>query len=259
MRDILHPSHRAILERFVGVEAPNPVLLAFDYDGVLAPLVRDPAGLPMRRSTRQLLVRLARHYPVAAVSGRSWTHTRHLTDGMARYVVGNHGFELLHARRVPAAVLRQVRGWRRQLEAELAGVPGLYFEDKRSTLAVHYGLARAWRRGEQAVYAAANRLTGSRLVPGKRVLNVLPRQFPNKGDAIRALLAKLKLGAALYLGDDVTDEDAFAVGEPLVLGVRVGPGRSLAPWRLESQARVDELLARLLSLRQPAPGRGRSR
>jgi trehalose 6-phosphate phosphatase len=259
MRDILHPSHRHVLERFVGVEAPNPVLLAFDYDGVLAPLARDPAGQRMRRSTRALLARLARRYPVAAVSGRSWTHTRQLTEGVAPHVVGNHGFELLHARRVPAAVLRQVRGWRRQLEEALAGVPGIYFEDKRSTLAVHYGLARAWRRPEQAAYAAANRLTGTRLVAGKKVLNVLPRQFPNKGDALRALLLKLKLGAALYLGDDVTDEDAFAVGEPLVLGVRVGPGRSLAPWRLESQERVDDLLERLLGLRPPGRARGRGR
>jgi trehalose 6-phosphate phosphatase len=148
-----------------------------------------------------------------------------------------------------------VRGWRRQLETALAGVPGIYFEDKRSTLAVHYGLARAWRRGERAAYGAANQLTGTRLVAGKKVLNILPRQFPSKGDALRALLARLALEAALYLGDDVTDEDAFAVGEPLVLGVRVGPGRSLAPRRLESQLRVDELLARLLSLRQPGWGR----
>jgi trehalose 6-phosphate phosphatase len=254
MRDILHPSHRGILERFVGAEAPQPVLLAFDYDGVLAPVVRDPAGQRMRRTTRDLLARLARRYPVAAVSGRSWTHTRQLTEGVAPYVVGNHGFELLHARRVPAAVLRQVRGWRRQLEGQLAGVPGLYFEDKRSTLAIHYGLERAWRRSERAAYAAANQLAGTRLVAGKKVLNILPRQFPNKGDALRSLLARLKLGAALYLGDDVTDEDAFAVGAPLVLGVHVGPGRSLAPWRLESQARVDELLARLLALRSPAAG-----
>jgi trehalose 6-phosphate phosphatase len=155
------------------------------------------------------------------------------------------------------AVLRQVRGWRRQLEAALAGVPGIHFEDKQSTLAIHYGLARAWRGAEQAVYAAANRLSGTRLVPGKRVLNVLPRRFPDKGDALRALLARLGLGAALYLGDDVTDEDAFAVGEPLVLGVHVGPGRSLAPWRLASQEHVDELMARLLRLRRPAPGSGR--
>jgi trehalose 6-phosphate phosphatase len=232
MRDILHPSHRGILERFTGAGAPNPVLLAFDYDGVLAPLVRDPEGAPMRASTRRLLVRLARVYPVAAVSGRSWTHTRRLTEGVAPYVVGNHGFELLHARPVPAEVLRRVRGWRRQLEAALEGLPGIHFEDKRSTLAVHYGLARTWRRSERAAFAAANQLAGTRLVPGKRVLNILPRQFPNKGDAIRALLARLKLGAALYLGDDVTDEDAFAVGPPLVLGVHVGPGRSLAPWSL---------------------------
>lgn len=257
MRDILHPSHRAVLERFAGVETPNPVLLAFDYDGVLAPVVRDPGGAGMRRTTRDLLVRLARRYPVAAVSGRSWTHTRRLTEGVAPYVVGNHGFELLHARPVPAAVLRQVRGWRRQLETALAGVAGVYFEDKRSTLAVHYGLARAWRRSEQAAYAAANQLTGTRLVAGKKVLNVLPRQFPNKGDALRTLLARLKLGAALYLGDDVTDEDAFAVGMPLVLGVHVGPGRSLAPWRLESQDQIDELLALLLDLRRPSRRRRR--
>ncbi len=255
MRDILHPSHRGVLERFVGAAAPTPVLLAFDYDGVLAPVVRDPAGHRMRRATQRLLVRLAGRYPVAAVSGRSWTHTRQLTEGAAPYVVGNHGFELLHAKRVPAAVLAQVRGWRRQLEAALAGVPGVYFEDKRSTLAVHYGLARTWRGAERAVYAAANQLTGTRLVPGKRVLNVLPRQFPNKGDALRALLQRLRLGAALYLGDDVTDEDAFAVGAPLVLGVHVGPGRSLAPWRLGSQAEVDELMARLLALRPPVRGR----
>jgi trehalose 6-phosphate phosphatase len=257
MRDILHPSHRGILERFVGAGTPRPVLLAFDYDGVLAPVVRDPAGHRMRRATRDLLARLARLYPVAAVSGRSWTHTRQLTEGVAPHVVGNHGFELLHARRVPAEVVRQVRGWRRQLEGALAGVPGIFFEDKRSTLAIHYGLARSWRGAEQAVYAAANQLSGTRLVAGKKVLNILPRRFPDKGDALRALLSRLGLGAALYLGDDVTDEDAFAVGEPLVLGVHVGPGRSLAPWRLESQARVDELLARLVRLRQPARGRRR--
>ncbi len=254
MRDLLHPSHRGTLERFVGAGSPRPVLLAFDYDGVLAPVVRDPDGHRMRRSTRALLVRLSRLYNVAAISGRSWSHTRELTEGVVPSVVGNHGFEFLHARPVPAAVLRQVRGWRRQLEVALAGVPGLHFEDKRSTLAIHYGLARTWRRSEQAVYAAANRLTGTRLVAGKKVLNVLPRTFPNKGDALRGLLKRLELEAALYLGDDVTDEDAFAVGEPLVLGVHVGPGRSLAPWRLEGQAQVDELLRLLVALRRSGGG-----
>ncbi|MCM2334971.1 MAG: trehalose-phosphatase [Anaeromyxobacteraceae bacterium] len=267
MQDLLHARHRHALARFAGIDGEAPVLLAFDYDGVLAPLVKKPGGARMRRSTRALLVRLARLYPVAVVSGRAWKDTRRLSEGVVAHVVGNHGFELLHPLPVPAETLRAVRAWRRQLEADLDGVPGIHFEDKRSTLAIHYGLSRAWKRAEVAVYAAANRLEGTRLIPGKKVLNVLPRDFPNKGDAIRSLLARFGLTAALYLGDDVTDEDAFRLGSPLVLGVHVGAGPSLAPWRLATQREVDELLARLVALREPrgraprraaarAPGRG---
>ncbi len=255
MRDLLHPRHRATLARFAGLHGEAPVLLAFDYDGVLAPLVKAPGGSPMRRRTRALLVRLCRLYPVAVVSGRAWKDTRRLSEGVVPHVVGNHGFELLHPLPVPRATLRVVRAWRRRLEADLAGVPGLHFEDKRSTLAIHYGLSSAWRRAERTVYEAANRLEGSRLVPGKKVLNVLPHDFPNKGDAIRSLLARLGLTAALYVGDDVTDEDAFRLGSPLVLGVHVGAGPSLAPWRVETQAGMDELLGRLVGLREP---RGRA-
>jgi len=255
MRDLLLPRHREVLARFAGHPGEAPVLLAFDYDGVLAPLLKQPGGARMRPRTRRLLERLARLYPLAAVSGRAWKDTRRLTEGVVPHVVGNHGFELLRPLPVPAAVLRAVRGWRRELGEALAGVPDLHFEEKRSTLSIHYGLGPGARRAERAVFAAANRLAGSRLVPGKRVLNVLPHDFPNKGDAIRALLARLGLSAALYLGDDVTDEDAFRLGAPLVLGVHVGPGPSLAPWRLRSQGDVDELLERLVRLRE---GRGRA-
>jgi trehalose 6-phosphate phosphatase len=257
MRDLLQPRHRATLTRFAGRDGEAPVLLAFDYDGVLAPLVTRPGGSRMRRATRALLVRLGRLYPVAVVSGRAWKDTRRLSEGVVAHVVGNHGFELLRPLPVPAATLRDVRAWRRQLEAELQGVPGVHFEDKRSTLAIHYGLSTGWRRSERAVYAAANRLQGTRLIPGKKVLNVLPHDFPNKGDAIRSLLARLGLTAALYLGDDVTDEDAFRLGSPLVLGVHVGAGPSLAPWRLASQGDVDALLARLVELREPKATRRR--
>ncbi len=258
MRDLLHPRHLGALRRFAGTDGEAPVLLAFDYDGVLAPLVKKPGGARMRRRTRALLVRLARLYPLAVVSGRAWKDTRRLSEGVVPHVVGNHGFELLHPVPVPAPVLAAVRGWRRQLEAELAGVPGVHFEDKRSTLAIHYGLSAAWRRAERAVYAAANRLEGTRLIPGKKVLNVLPHDFPNKGDAIRSLLARLGLTAALYLGDDVTDEDAFRLGAPMVMGVHVGAGPSLAPWKLRGQERTDDLLEALVGLRERVGGRGRS-
>ncbi len=225
------------------------VLLAFDYDGVLAPLVTDPAGAQMRPTTKVLLRRLAHRYPVAVVSGRAWEDCARFVDGLVPTIVGNHGFELGRAVPVPASVARKVRGWRRRLERALASVEGIHFEDKRSTLAVHYGLSRAWRRAERTVYEAANQLEGTRLIAGKKVLNVLPRDFPSKGDAVRLLVARCGCKGALYVGDDVTDEDAFKVGEPLVFGVHVGKGPSLAPWRLASQKDVDRLMKLLIAMR----------
>lgn len=259
MKDVLNPGHRAALERFVGNPRPAQVLLAFDYDGVLAPLVKDPGGARMRPSTRRLLAALGRHYQTAVVSGRAWKDTARFVEGTVRHVVGNHGFELDRPVPVPRTVVAQVRRWHEQLKHELAGVPGVFFEDKRSTLAIHYGLSRTWRKSGRAVYEAANRLEGTRLVAGKRVLNVLPHDFPSKGDAIRALLAKLRLGAALYAGDDVTDEDAFAVGAPLVFGIHVGPGPSLAEWRLRSQDQIEALLELLIDLRERPPSPVRAR
>jgi trehalose 6-phosphate phosphatase len=253
MKDLLHPRHRPALLRFVGES--QRILLAFDYDGVLAPLVRDPSGAVMRPETRNLLARLGTRYPVAVVSGRAWRDTHRFVGDIVHTVVGNHGFELGRPLPVPASVVRKVRGWRRDLARSLSGVPGVYFEDKRSTLAVHYGLTRAWRRSEAAVYEAANRLAGTRLVGGKKVLNILPHDFPDKGDAVRALVARLGCNAALYAGDDVTDEDVFELGPPLVFGVHVGDGPSLARWRVPTQERVDELLEVLVAAR---PARRRS-
>jgi trehalose 6-phosphate phosphatase len=255
MKDLLHPRHRRTLARFVGTrEAPRRVLLAFDYDGVLAPLVREPSGAHMRPETRALLRRVARLYPVAVVSGRSWKDASRFVGAIDVTVVGNHGFELGRPVPVPAAVLRTVRGWRGRLEEALDGIEGIHFEDKRSTLAIHYGLGRNLRRAERAVYEAANQLEGTRLIPGKKVLNVLPHDFPSKGDAVRTLVARLGCDGAVVLGDDVTDEDAFAVGAPLVFGVHVGRGASLAPWRLAEQADVDRLLELLVQLRRRGPG-----
>jgi trehalose 6-phosphate phosphatase len=251
MKDILSPRHRPVLEQL----ARSPCLLAFDYDGVLAPLAREPSAAAMRPETRRLLARAARAYPCAVVSGRAWRDTHRFVGDLVPTVVGNHGIELGAEVPVPDEVLERVRGWRADLGARLAGVHGVFLEEKRCTLSVHYGLARHWRKAGEAVHAAAEQLHGARLVQGKKVLNVLPSHFPTKGDAVRALLARDGLETALYAGDDVTDEDVFGIGPPAVLGIHVGPGRSVAPWRLRSQADTDRLLALLASLRGAAASR----
>jgi trehalose 6-phosphate phosphatase len=252
MKDLLHPRHRGALSRYLGTTAaPRRILAAFDYDGVLAPLVKDPSGARMRPATRALLRQLTRLYPVAVVSGRSWRDCARFLGRLDATLVGNHGFELGRPARVPPAVVRLVREWRLRLERDLRDVPGIHFEDKRSTLALHYGVGGAdVAAAERAVYEAANQLEGTRLIPGKRVLNVLPHDFPTKGDAVRALVARLGCDGAVVLGDDVTDEDAFAVGLPLVFGIHVGKGPSLAPWRLAEQEDVDELIRVLIAARE---------
>lgn len=250
MKDILSLRHRPVLEAL----ARSPSLLAFDYDGVLAPLVLDPHGSAMRPSARRLLAQAARLYPCAVVSGRAYSATARFVQGLPLTVVGNHGVELGEEVPVLPEVLERVRGWQTQLAARLAAVPGVYFEEKRCTLAIHYGLSRTWRRAGEAVRAAAEGLHGARLVQGKKVLNVLPSHFPTKGDAVRALLARGNLETALYCGDDVTDEDVFALGPPAVLGVHVGKGRSLAPYRLAVQRDVERLLGILVGLRRSRGG-----
>jgi trehalose 6-phosphate phosphatase len=146
-------------------------------------------------------------------------------------------------------VLALVAEWEVEVAARLAGIPGWHVEHKRSTLSIHYGMGNDWRTVERAVRAAGRALKGARLLPGKKVLNVIPSSFPTKGDAVRRLLARYRMDVALFLGDDMTDEDVFRIGAPVVVGVRVGPGRTVAPWRIRSQENVDQVLERLRVLR----------
>lgn len=238
--------------------AAGRLLVGFDYDGVLAPLVTAPDGRTMRPATARLLREVARRYPVAVVSGRAFRDLARLVPGPGLVRVGNHGFELERAVPVPRPVLAQVAEWEAEVGRRLAGLPGWHVEHKRSTLSIHYGMGREWRRVERKVRAAGRALRGARLLPGKKVLNVIPASFPTKGDAVRRLLARRRLDVALFLGDDQTDEDVFRIGEPLVIGVRVGPGPTEARWRIRSQEDVDQVLERLRELRPLKRALGRA-
>ena len=90
MPNILTPRHLHALARF----AASNVLVAFDYDGTLAPIVADPARARMRASTARLLRSVAERYPCAAISGRMRADLVHLVETIPfRHVAGNHGIE----------------------------------------------------------------------------------------------------------------------------------------------------------------------
>jgi trehalose 6-phosphate phosphatase len=215
-------------------------LLVFDFDGTLAPVVRRPETAHMRPRTSKLLREVAQHHAVAVLSGRQRQDVARRLDAAAvQWVVGNHGAEW---ERVPPRLRLRVERWRDALEPALFA--GVRLEDKGLSLSLHYRGIKNPKDTERRLKALVGPLRGVALKPGKRVLDLTPAGSPNKGDALRRLRRLSLCGAALYVGDDDTDEDAFGVRG--ALGIRVGASRrSRASWFLRGQGEIDLLLERL--------------
>lgn len=245
MRALLTRTGRAVLERFTRTR----VLLGFDFDGTLAPIVSRPSAATMRASTRGLLAEVATHYPCIVISGRARADVETRLAGLRlRQVIGNHGAE---PSRGSSSLAGLVAGWRPWLESQLRGHRGVAIEDKGYSLAVHYRHARNPRLARAAIVAAAAELAEVRLVGGKQVINLVPSQAPDKGMALERARAQLRCEAAIYVGDDDTDEDVFCLGQPQrLLTVRIGfSRRSRAAYYLASQPAIDHLLGVLLTTR----------
>lgn len=248
MKNILSRANREVLRQF----AWSRVLLAFDFDGTLAPIVARPERAAMRRTTRRLLAQLAQCYPCIVISGRAQRDVSERLRGVGvREVIGNHGVEPWHS---TAKLSAEVERWRPLLQTRLAGLRGVKIEDKGFTVAVHYRQSREKKAARGAILDAARALGEVRLIGGKQVVNILPDGVPHKGGALERERARLGCDTAIYVGDDDTDEDVFALDRPgQLLGVRVGRSPdSAAPYFVASQRDLDELLRVLLGLRQDA-------
>lgn len=231
-------------------------MLAFDIDGTLAPIVADPWRARISDELRACLRSLATRTPVAIVTGRAVKDARPLLGFSPHYVVGNHGAEGIPGfdgqssafQRVCAAWLAELsapgdaQGWRT--------MPGIMLEDKQYSLSFHYRHARRPALAKRLLEERVARLVPlPDIVPGKRVLNLLPPDAPHKGEALLSLLDHSGCGRALYVGDDVTDEDVFRMRMPEVLSIRVGRKRkSAANMYLKSQADVARLVRRLVAM-----------
>lgn len=245
MTDILAPANLGVLERF----ALSNVLVAFDYDGTLAPIVQLPDQARMRSVTHRLLRMVARRYPCIVISGRRREDLAvRLGDVPVLHLAGNHGLQPW-AEQAHYTVL--VRGWVRQLDSSLEQAEGVVIEDKMYSVSVHYRGAADKRRAARAIEKAARGLPGARTIGGKQVLNIVPHDAPGKGEALERARRMLLCDTALYVGDDDTDEDVFARGNPdRLLSVRVGPAsQSRARYLLRRQRDIDRLLRQLLLLR----------
>jgi trehalose 6-phosphate phosphatase len=246
VKPILARAERARLRRL----ASRRLLVALDYDGTLAPIVRRPERAALRLGTRGLLRRLAALYPCVVISGRSRRDLLRRLRGLGLAgLIGNHGGEPSPRRR---ALRARVRRWRATLEARLGALAGVTIEDKGLSLSIHYRGARRPQLARTAIRAAGANLVEARLVGGKQVVNVVPAEAPHKGAALEAERRRLGCDSWLYVGDDETDEDAFALAREARIGVRVGRKQgSRARYYLRGQAQVDALLELLVAARTP--------
>jgi trehalose 6-phosphate phosphatase len=238
--------------------ATSNVLVAFDFDGTLAPIVSRPSRARMRARTRRLLDAVARRYPCVVISGRALNDIEERVDGIPLWhVAGNHGMEPWEQ---TEAIAREVQQWIWQLTKRFSQYRGIVIENKTYSVTIHYRRAHAPQRARAAITAAVRDLPGVFALQGIQAVNLLPRGAPHKGEALERLTRLLGCDAAIYVGDDGTDEPAFGAKHPeRLLSIRIGNGqRTRARYHLENQREIDTLLD-ILSRIRPAPENAQSR
>lgn len=224
------------------------LLVASDYDGVLAPIVANPAeAYPLPEAVAELraLARLPRT-AVALVSGRARRDLAALSGLPPEvHLVGGHGaeFDDGFAERLDPAASALLDRLLADLEPLVARYPGVRLEVKPASIAVH---TRTAGRADAAAAADAVRTgpgsrPGVRVIEGKEVveLSVLDT---TKGTALDVLRHRLGADAVLFLGDDVTDEAGFAHLTDADVGVKVGDGPTAAAYRVPDPPAAAALL-----------------
>src|SRR6266480_816612 len=268
----------ALAQRFVGKQ----MAVFLDYDGTLTPIRDRPEDAVISDSMRETVRRLVERVPVAVVSGRDRKVVQELMGLDNLIVAGDHGFGIWSPtggsiqREEGASFEGLLREVEARLRAALANVPGALVEPKKRSVAAHFRLVPQEQRPrvKELVDAILSEHPQElKVTPGKMVFEIQPRLDWDKGKAVLYLLKALDLDRGevvpIYLGDDITDEDAFRALAGRGIGIFVGSaddpetvGRTTAAdYVLNTIGEVEEFLNRLAALdsalgKPTTPGRG---
>ncbi|OBF16593.1 trehalose-phosphatase [Mycobacterium sp. ACS4331] len=234
------------------VAALPRLLVTSDFDGTLAPIVNHPADArPLPRAADALRALAdAPGTTVALISGRGLTDLAALS-GMPETVqlVGSHGAEFAHgfAHEIDDDLLATITA---ELSAIADRHPGVTVEPKRASVALHVRNASP-EDGEAALAeaVAAGESWNAESTAGKAVLEFAVITT-DKGEAIDILRSGADADAVVYFGDDVTDEKAFRRLRDTDVAVKVGPGETLATYRVDTPDDVAVALEFLVRLRR---------
>ena len=243
------------------------IFLFLDYDGTLTPIASRPEEAVLAWKVKSILHHLAGmpNCKLAIVSGRALSDIKAMVGLEGLYYAGNHGLEIdgpnidfkVGDFRKKKEILKNIR---EDLEKRSFGIKGAFVEDKGLTLSFHYRMVKLHDlERARAVFEDVVRLPKAqgqiRIVEGKMVFEVRPAIDWDKGNVIAWLLDRVEFEnnnapiGPVYIGDDMTDEDAFQYLKGIGLTVGVGEGRKTrAQYLLKDPSEVFEFLKRLFVL-----------
>lgn len=236
------------------------LIVACDFDGTLAPLVERPEDARILRRAQRALTVLGRSpgLRVVLISGRSLESLLATgVDASGWVLSGSHGIELVDEaspepghQTLDDDEAARLAAFTRRLTRVFGQDPEVRIEAKPFGVAIHTRRVDDAERSDEILDAAERfgEQGGFTSRPGKRVREFSLRAG-DKGSALDRIRAKLPSAPVLFLGDDVTDEDVFAVLRVDDLGIKVGAGETAARERIPDPVSVAALLARLAELR----------
>ncbi len=233
-------------------DAPERSAVLLDVDGVLAPIVLNPDDAHLPDTTRRPLIEVARRYgTVACVSGRRASDARRIVSLGSIAYLGSHGSEVLRPGSIAPEMDRELQAWTRRVQAFAHDAFGeklrrlrVRLEDKEAIAALHWRGTPDEDDSRLAIEEVAEQAAEAGFVThwGRKVLEIRPPVRIDKGAGIVGLLGSTDLAAAVYVGDDVTDLDAFRglteLQERGRLGyaLRVGVRSDETPTAIQEQA-----------------------
>ncbi len=239
------------------------VFIFLDYDGTLTPIAATPDMAVLADDMRHVIEELSSCYKVSVVSGRATDDVKSKVQIDGIFYAGSHGFEIVdpngkvEVNEEAQAIRHVIDEVHEKLSDRLKDVRGALVEHVKYTISSHYRLVSDgdFQKVNQAVEDILKEYPNLRKTSGKKVFELRPRIDWHKGKAVEWILNVLgyqpSRHTAIYIGDDITDEDAFDALQNKGFGILVAnePRPSKATYMIKDVQDVKKVLEYLIQIK----------